>query len=503
MITNRQYQRLRKFMQTERTLAQAAAKSEMDEKTARKYLKQDKLPDELKPDHTWVTRKDPFADVWEDIKGKLELAAGLESKTIFKYLVDTFPDRFQEGQLRTLQRKIKHWRATEGEPKEVYFSQVHLPGILGASDYTCMNSLGVTINKQPFDHLVYHFVLTYSNWETGNVCFSESFESLSEGLQNALWKLGGSPSAHLTDRLSAAIQKPGSEKEFTDRYEALLRHYGIAGRKTQPASPNENGDVEQRNYRFKKAVEQQLLLRGSHDFESRAEYSSFLDKLFESMNACRKEKLKEELATMRRLPLERFLSSKRLNDIPVSKNSTIRVNNNIYSVNSRLIGEHVTVYLHSESLEVRYGQKIVDELPRIYGESNHQINYRHIIDWLVRKPGAFANYRYKEEMFPTTFFRGYYDDLLRRHSIQAAAKEYLKVLHLAAKTNEEIVNNALQYRFYCDELSTSREIEKWVMECIDEGRKIDKTDINIPAVDISVYDNLLNKGATDECNCKI
>lgn len=493
MITNRQYRRLRKLMQTEKTLAQAAAKSRMDEKTARKYLKQDKLPEELIRPHTWKTRKDPFDSVWDKIKDMLELTPGLEAKTVFEYLVEQYPDRFQEGQLRTLQRKIKRWRALEGPSKEVYFLQEHFPGKLCSSDFTCMNDLGITISKQLYKHLMYHFVLCWSNWETGKPCASESFESISEGLQSALWQLGAVPACHLTDRLTAASRNKPGKQQFTDRYEALLRHYGLSGRRTQPASPHENGDVEQRNYRLKRAVEQALLLRGSRDFESHAEYKQFLSKLFDKLNALRKEKLAEELVVMKKLPLERFQTSKRLNAISVSKNSTIRVNHNTYSVDSRLIGEKVDVYLHAEKLEVHYGQRCVDTIPRIFGENKHKINYRHIIDWLVRKPGAFENYRYQEDMFPSFFFRYYYDHLLQKHTGIKASKEYLKVLHLAARTNEELVDKALQYWSLCDDLNTSEDIKAWVMDCLNEGRKADKTAVTIEPVNISVYNELLTQ----------
>src|SRR5690606_15796915 len=143
---------------------------------------------------------------------------GLEAKTLFEDLQRRYPAQFQDGQLRTLQRRVKQWRALEGPPKEVFFPQEHHPGELCQSDFTHMTALGVTIGGQRFEHLIYHFVLTYSNWETGTICFSESFESLSEGLQRALWQLGGVPKAHRTDRLSAAVHKDLSPEVFTDRY---------------------------------------------------------------------------------------------------------------------------------------------------------------------------------------------------------------------------------------------------------------------------------------------
>ena len=186
-------------MNREKTLEQAAVVAGMDVRTARKY-KSGKLPSEMKPVHVWRTRKDPFEKTWSEILPFLERSPELEAKTLFEHLNELYPGKHQEGQLRTLQRKIRRWRATEGPSKEVFFPQKHFPGELGESDFTHMGDLKVTIKRQPFDHLFYHFVLTYSNWEDGNICFSESYESLSEGLQNALWNLGGVPQKHRSDR---------------------------------------------------------------------------------------------------------------------------------------------------------------------------------------------------------------------------------------------------------------------------------------------------------------
>jgi hypothetical protein len=152
----------------------------------------------MQPERTWRTREDPFDEVWDQLQDKLEINPGLEAKTLFEWLQRLYPGRYSDGQLRTLQRRIKHWRGLSGPAKEIFFDQIHKPGELCESDFTHMSELGVTINGLPFKHLVYHFVLTYSNWETGTVCFSESFESLSFGLQNALWKLGGVPRTHRT-----------------------------------------------------------------------------------------------------------------------------------------------------------------------------------------------------------------------------------------------------------------------------------------------------------------
>ena len=477
-------------MQTEETLAVAAAKSGMDEKTARKYLKTGRLPTELKKERTWRTRTDPFDDIWDEIREKLAVNPGLEAKTIFDDLQARIPGKFSDGQLRTLQRRIKHWRALEGPSQEIFFPQLHRPGDLAQSDYTHMGKLGITIANQPFDHLLYHFVLTYSNWETGSICFSESFESLSEGLQAALWELGGVPHAHQTDRLTAAVQKALHPDEFTQRYQALLRHYGINGRKTQAASPNENGDVEQRNYRLKKAVKQAILLRGSAEFATLDDYKQFLKKLFAGLNKGRRERFLEEQRVLRRLPDQRLESCKRLS-VSVGPSSTIRVNHNVYSVESRLIGETIQIHLFAEHLDLFYAQKCVDRLPRLRGENRCLINYRHMIDQLERKPGAFENYRYREEMFPGSYFRLAYDELKERHTQRQAVREYLKILHMAATESETTVTTALA------ELCGRQPITACAVEQILTKQQPPSfaTEVSISQVDLAAYDRLLlNEG---------
>lgn len=488
MITDRQVRRLFKLLQTEKNFGIASAKAGMDEKTARKYKKACKLPSELKKDHSWRTRPDPFAEVWPGIKEKLELNPGLEAITLFEDLQRRYQGRFQDGQLRTFQRKIKIWRGTKGPSKEVFFSQKHHPGRLGQSDFTHMNPLGITIGGLPFNHLIYHFVLTYSNWETGSICFSESFEALSEGLQNALWQLGGVPEKHQTDCLTTAVHKTGHPEVFTSRYKDLLNHYRLSGSKTNPGRPNENGDVEQRHYRFKRAVEQSLLLRGSHDFESRNEYKAFLEKLLKQLNSGRRERFLEELAVLKRLPECRLEACKRLN-LKVGTGSTVRVNNNTYSVDSRLIRERVEVRLYMDHLEVWFGQKKVNTLPRLKGEGNVLINYRHIIDSLVRKPGAFENYRHKEELFPTVRFRIAYDQLKRSHLPRAADKQYLKILYLAARESETKVDDALRMMIDQEE---SISYEK-VHTRIHKGQVKPITQIHISPVDLTTYDDLLKE----------
>ncbi len=447
----------------------------------------------MKCPRTWRTRQDPFAEVWDEVRGHLALNPGLEAKTLFEHLQRRYPGRFQDGQLRTLQRRVKQWRALEGPPREVYFPQRHEPGELAQSDFTHMGSLNVTIRGVPFDHLIYHFVLTYSNWETASICFSESFESLSEGLQNALWHLGGVPRAHQTDCLTSAVQKLDHPEDFTQRYRGLLDHYGLEGRKTQPESPHENGDVEQRHHRFRRAVDQALMLRGHRDFESREAYAAFLRGAEEQLNRGRTKRLQEELGVLRDLPARRLQACTRL-EVRVGPASTIRVAGNTYSVHSRLIGERVAVRLCAEHLDVHYAQRRVERLPRLRGKGRHSIQYRHVIDWLRRKPGAFENYRYRPDLYPTSRFRRACDLLEARHTRRQAHRLYLDVLALAAEEGEEKVDRALEILLRRAEEIGPEAVSAHLPE--QQPRRGDH-DVEVAPVKLSCYDALL-QGGTDE-----
>jgi hypothetical protein len=458
----------------------------MDRKTARKYRDQAKLPSERDTwPRSWRTRQDPFADVWEEVTEQLEACPGLQAKTLFEWLQRRYPGRFQDGQLRTLQRRVRQWEAISGPPKEVFFAQTHHPGRLGASDFTHMTSLGVTIGGQPFDHMVYHFVLTYSNWETASICFSESFESLSNGLQQALWELGGVPQRHRTDRMSLAVNNASSTKEFTARYQALMDHYGLEMEKINARQAHENGDVEQSHNRFKAAVDQALLLRGSRDFVDRAAYARFLREILDQRNTGRQPRFAEERAVLRRLPGARLESYKRAR-VRVHAGSIIHVDRNTYSIDSRLIGERVDVRLYAEELEVWFAGKVVERIPRLRGQGKHRINYRHVIDWLVRKPGAFEDYRYREDLFPTSRFRMAYD-ALRATAPSQAVREYLQILELAARENEAMVDSALQALLEEEQAINVQAVRDWI-GCRETARP--GTEVLVEATDLSWFDML-------------
>jgi len=474
----------------DRSLATAAAQAGMSENTARKYLMSEKLPSEMKKPHTWRTRKDPFKEVWEEVKAKLGVNPGLQGKTLFDYLQREYPGEFADGQVRTLQRRIKHWRATEGPGGAVIFPQKHYPGDLSQSDFKDLDELQITIAGKFFSHMLYHFTLTYSNWEDITLCYSESFESLSTGLQNALWKLGGVPSRHRSDNLSAAVRDLNSrDKEaFTSRYSGLLSHYGMAGEHTNLNSPHENGDVEQAHNRLVQAIDQSLMLRGSRDFDSISAYEKFLRKVVGQLNSNRQKRFAEDKNYLKSLPEKRLSDYKRV-QARVRKSSTIRADKNIYSVHSRLIGEQVEVRLSSTEVQIYYGQKKMHTHPRLRGAGKYSINYRHIIESLVRKPGAFENYLYRPALFPGTCFRIAYDSLTAT-APKRGRKEYLQILYKAAFEGQKRVEEILKELIRSKRKITVQRVAEHLQQT--ENPPLPER-VQVGPVELSLYDSLLHE----------
>jgi len=299
--TDAQVRLMMKERSNGKTQEQAAVKANLRSRTTvQKYEQLDKLPNELKQSRQYRTRPDPFEADWAEVEKKLREAPELEAKTLFEWLCEQEGRQYQEGQLRTLQRRISNWRVLN-RPQTLSLDQIHYPGEVLQSDGTCMNDLKITIQGEPFEHLLFHSVLPYSNWEWGRVVQSESLLSIRLGLQSALLKLGHAPQAHQTDHTTAATHKLGladrekssQERGYNAEYLQLLAHYGLEARTIHVASPNENGDVESSNGGIKRAVEQHLLLRGNRDFPSIEAYEAFLFSIMDKRNSSRLVKLAE------------------------------------------------------------------------------------------------------------------------------------------------------------------------------------------------------------------
>ena len=333
----------------------------------------------------------------------------LEAKTLFEALQERRPGQYADGQLRTLQRHVREWRAQNGPEKEIRVAQEHRPGEAGQTDFTSTGELGVTICGVLFAHLLCNFVLPYSNWQWITVSLSESYLALKRGIQDALFRLGRHPEWSQTDNSTAATHKlsPG-KRDFNDDYAALVRHLGMKPRTIAVGQKEQNGDVEAPNGAFKRRLEQALLMRGSRDFESVEVYEKFVQSVASKANASRHLKLTEELAVMSKLDVSRLVEFKEFG-LPVSSGSTLRVLFNTYSVPSRLIGEQVKVRVYEREVEVWHNGKLQLVTERLLGRHLHRVNYRHVIWSLVRKPGAFARYRYRDDLFPSLVFRRAYD----------------------------------------------------------------------------------------------
>jgi transposase len=474
----------------------AAAKAGMSERTARKYVRSRAIPSEAKAPHTWRTRIDPFVEVWPEIESSLRQDGGLQAKTVWEELNRRHAGRFSAGQLRTLQRRFLTWRMKAGPACEVFFPQTHVPGEQGQSDFTDMRELDVVIAGEPFAHLLYHFVLTYSNWESVSICPSESFEALSAGLQTALWRLGGVPLEHRTDNLSAATHELAESRgrNFTERYRALTEHYGLRASRNFPGNAHENGDVESANGQLKNAVDQRLRLRGSRVFASREAYEGFLDGCVQTRNATRVARIEEERTHLRPLPA-RPLPSYRESYATVSRASAVRVLKHSYSVSSRLMGHRLRVRLHADIVELHHRGERVAVMDRIIGSGKHRIDYRHIIHSLVRKPGAFRRYVFREALFPSLEYRRAYDALAVDGADQADL-DYVRILHLAASDGEECVRNVLSTLMAAGLTPTYEAVRAEV-----RGERVaeDRPYLNITAPDLAVYDRLLGASTAAVC----
>lgn len=489
MVTDGQVRVLRRKLMEGKTQEAAAAGAGISVRSARRW-QAGPYPSQARKPHHWRTRPDPFGAVFESEIAPLLVAdekGRLEARTILGELNRRHPGSFSARQLRTLQRRVRQWRALNGPEKEVFFPQEHPPGREAAYDFTNCDELGITICGAPFDHLLFELALSFSGWRWPTLALSETYEALLLGVQEALWRLGGVVEVLRSDNLSAATHELplSGGRTLTRRYQELLEHYGLKSTRIFPRKAHENGVVEQAHRRTKSILAQMLVLRGSRDFPSIEEYQRWVREMIEcEHNALLGEKLIEERHYLRALPAVALPAYTTLL-VTVRRWSTIRVVNHTYSVPARLIGERVRVLLHHDHLEVYFAGKLVERLPRLRGQRWARIDYHHVIWSLVKKPGAFARYRWREELFPSLSFRRAYDGLRNFHGERADA-EYVRILYLAAASGEAVVERTLGElleggaRFDADQVRHAVRPERPTVPAVAIG-----------APDLKVYDALL------------
>lgn len=479
--TNQQVKLLMKAMKRY-SLTTAAAKAGMSSKTARKYLNAQALPQTVKAPRDYKTRPDAFARHWDEISQMLTQAPELEAKTLLYYLIERYPSHYQSAHLRTLQRRLQQFRAKHGADKPIIFRQIISPGQSSQSDWTWMNELRITLAGQPFSHLLYHFILPYSGWESFMICESESFDTLAQGYERAVWELGGTLPAHRTDNLSAATQKAGGTRSFTERWQAFLAHYQVTPTRNNPGQSHENGSVEKSHDTLKNAIEQHLLLRGSRNFADLNEYESFLALIKQRRNESRKIRLQDELPYLQTLPERKWHDPISL-WVRVSPSSTIQILGCTYSVPSRLISYTLRANVYVQHIVLWYGQKQLLTMPRL--TQGNLIDYRHIIDSLIRKPGAFAHYQYRECLFPCPLYRWAYDQLQQQYPAKGH-KYYLQLLQYAKLYGESQVEAALQLCQESYQLPMPELIKAWLI-----NPKPNLIDVNVMQPTLADYDQLL------------
>ena len=473
-------------------VAIAAAKAAISPATAYRIERDPTLPSQ-KQAPRGRRRPDPLAGIFdEEVVPMLRGAPALRPVAIFEELLRRHP-QLSPGVRRTLERRVRQWRALHGEEQEVMFRQVHEPGRVGLSDFTDMSGVGITIAGQTLSHRLYHFRLAYSGFEYAHVVLGgESFVALAEGVQNALWSLGGVPREHRSDSLSAAFRNLARDAhdDLTVRYEALCEHYGMTPTRNNPGLAHENGAIESPHGHLKRAIDDALLLRGSREFDTVAAYRAFIDEVVGRHNARHGARIEAERAHLRALPARRSTDYEELT-VRVTRSGGFTLRCCFYTVPSRLIGQRLRVRLYDDRLELFAGSTALETLPR--GRSpgptrrTHVVNYRHVIHSLKSKPMALARLVYREQLFPREAYRRTFHALLEHAGERRACRDTVELLAIAHEHGcEAQLAGALEVQLDAGELP---DIERLRARFTPANDTVPSVAVHLPA--LSGYDALL------------
>lgn len=416
----------------------AAARAGFSERTARRLEADPCLPSQRQPARG-RTVPDPLEAVWDTLLLPiLERDPAVQAVTLLRHLQMADPDAFPDDRVRrTLERRVRDWRALHGPERDVIFRQAPEPGRMALSDFTDAGRLGVTIGGVPLEHRLFHFVLAYSGWEhVAVVLGGESFTALAENLQNALWTLGGVPQEHRTDSLSAAYRNldANAAADVTLRYDAFCAHYGMLASRNNPGEAHENGAVEAQNNHLKVALDQALILRGSRDFAELDDWKRFVDELVARRNRRREAAVRTEMAALRPLPIRRTTDFTEVVS-RVTKTGGFLVHAVFYSAPSQLIGKRLRVHVYDDRIEAFLGATRVVTHPRQRGRRDgvrvHCVNYRHVIHALRRKPQALAGSVYRDGLFPRSEYEAAWAALSTALPRRDACRRMVDLLWLA------------------------------------------------------------------------
>lgn len=477
-----------------KTQVTAAAKAGISERSGRRAEKGELQPGSKKKRY-WRTRTDPFANVWEsEIVPLLKKNAQFTPMTLFEKLQKDHPGEYQDSKLRTFQRRVSEWKALYGPDQEVMFRQEQVAGRMGLSDFTKLKEVTITLQGHPFTHLLYHFRLAFSGWCSVKVIHGgESYAALAEGLQDALWRLGGVPLEHRSDSLSAAYRNLDKEAaaDVTKRYEQLCLYYGMEPTRNNRGEGHENGAIESPHGHLKKRIHQALLLRDSCDFDSVTAYEEFLAEIVHDINSRKTDKIEEERQHLQPLPLQRTADYTE-KVVPVSTSSTIQIKRVLYTVPSRLIGKRVRVHIYDNRLDVYLGSSHTATLDRVFtGDKNHrgrQVNYRHVISSLEKKPQAFRYSNIREDLLPSDTYKSVWAWLDREMEPRKACKVMVGILALAHRADcESRLGNHLQNMLTNHSLPSLHELEQRF-----ESKEPAIPDVEVKQPPAASYDALLS-----------
>ena len=473
----------------------AAARAGFSDRTARRIEADPRLPSQRRSARG-RTVPDPLEAVWEPVLVPiLERDPAVQAITLLRHLQMSDPEAFPDDRVRrTLERRVRDWRAVHGPERDVIFRQTPEPGRMALSDFTDAGALGVTIAGQPLEHRLYHFVLAYSGWEHAAVVLGgESFTALAENLQTALWTLGGVPHEHRTDSLSAAYRNLDAEaaRDITERYSAFCGHYGMLASRNNPGEAHENGSVEAHNNHLKVALDQALILRGSRDFADLGEWRRFVDELVARRNRRREDAVRIEIAALRPLPARRTTDFTEV-VARVTKTGGFLVHQVFYSAPSQLIGKRLRVHVYDDRIEAFLGATRVVTHPRRRGRDDgvrvHCVNYRHVIHALRRKPQALAGSVYRDGLFPRSEYADAWAALSAALPRRDASRRMVDLLWLAHDEGCEAELAAL----IADSLGRGALPEARVLRAkLEPRRRALPDDTPVTLTDLASFDTLL------------
>jgi len=484
------------YMETRKkgkTQITSAAKAGMSERSGRRAENGQLQPGRKRERH-WRTRSDPFAAVWEsEIVPLLKKNHQLTPLTLFEKLQKDHPGKYQDSKLRTFQRRISKWKALFGPNKEVMFRQEQVAGRMGISDFTTLKDVKITIQGRLFTHLLYHFRLAFSGWCSVKVIHGgESYTALAEGLQDALWRLGGVPHEHRSDSLSASYRNLNKDavEDVTTRYRQFCRHYGMKATRNNRGKGHENGAIESPHGHLKKRIHQALLLRDACDFDTVEAYEEFLAGIVHDINSRKRDKVDEERQHLQPLPLQGTADYTE-KVVPVSTSSTIQVKRVLYTVPSRLVGKRVRVHIYDNRLKVYLGSALTVELRRKFASDNthraRQVDYRHVIASLERKPQAFRYSQLRDDLLPDETYKAVWSWLDRKMEARKACKTIVGILALAQRADcEKQLGEHLQTMMSNQSLPSLHELQL----------KFDHREQTVPVIHVkqplaASYDSLL------------